>query len=181
MKARAILASVMALVVGGMIVGAVIAAEPKSLKSDSLSSSKTVAVDDSAKTDVSLKDVKCPVSGKDVTKDASVDFEECKVYFCCDKCPKKWAEDKAHSKYGSKAHHQMVQTGQLKQTACPFTGKPVNTAMSLDIEGVKVEFCCVNCKGKVEKAKEEVRVGMVFKDTKKGFKLAKDVEKDAKK
>lgn len=178
MKARAVLASVMALVAGGMIVGAVIAAEPKTLK---IGSSDKIVVDDKAKGEASLKDVKCPVSGKDVNKDATVEFEECKVYFCCDKCPKAWEKDKDHAKFGAKAHHQMVQTGQLKQTACPFTGKPVNTAMAVEIEGVKVEFCCDKCKGKVEKAKEDARVGMVFKDTKKGFKLAKDVEKDAKK
>lgn len=178
MKVRTILSLATALVAGGMIVGAVIAAEPKTLK---IGSSATEKVESKATGEVSLKDVKCPVSNKDVNKDATVEFEECKVYFCCDKCPKAFENDKNHAKFGAKARHQMVQTGQLKQTACPFTGKPVNSAMSVDVEGVKVEFCCANCKGKVEKAKEEARVGMVFKDTKKGFKLAKDVEKDAKK
>jgi hypothetical protein len=43
---------------------------------------------------------------------------------------------------------------------------------------VKVEFCCNNCQGKVEKAKGDEQVSMVFKDTEKGFKLTKEVEKE---
>jgi hypothetical protein len=156
MKARAALAVALALVVGGLLVGVAIAKDEKD----------------------TLKDVKCPVSGKAVKADSTVDFEECKVYFCCNNCPKAWEKDKDHEKYGAKAHHQMVQTGQLKQTACPFTGKPTKSETAVEIAGVKVEFCCDKCQGKVEKAKEDEQVKMVFKDTSKGFKTAKEVEKE---
>ncbi|MCC7086217.1 MAG: hypothetical protein IT427_14535 [Pirellulales bacterium] len=157
MKARAILAVMSALAVGGLVVGATAAVET-----------------------VPGKDVKCPVSGKPVNPEASVMFEDCKVYFCCNNCPKAFNADTTHAKFGAKAHHQMVQTGQLKQVACPFSGKPCKPETKVTIDGVDVCFCCNNCKGKVEKAAEDARIDLVFKDTSKGFKPAKDIEKEAK-
>src|ERR1700682_4506929 len=67
---------------------------------------------------------KCPVSGKPAAKDHAVDFEGGKVYFCCDNCPKAFEANSA--KFAAKAHHQMALTGQLVETKCPFTGKPLN-------------------------------------------------------
>jgi hypothetical protein len=156
MKARAALAVVLALAAGGLIVGVAIAKDEKD----------------------ALKGVKCPVSGKAINPEATVDFEECKVYMCCNNCPKAWEKDKDHEKYGAKAHHQMVQTGQLTQVACPFSGKPMKAETAVEVAGVKVEFCCDKCQGKVEKAKEDEQIKMVFKDTSKGFKLTKEVEKE---
>ena len=184
MKARTICGLALALVAGGWIVGAAIAADEPA--KPNLGPGKFTPYTGTTKVAATEtkpgKDVKCPISGKDVNPDATVSFEDCKVYLCCNNCPKAWAADTDHAKYGAKAHHQMVQTKQLKQVACPFSGKPVDEAKSVEIKGVKVAFCCDNCKGKVEKAKDDdARVTMVFKDTKKGFKLAKDAEANEKK
>ena len=131
------------------------------------------AADDKAD-EKALKDAKCPVSGKDINPDAIVEYNGGKVYFCCMNCPKAFKADT--EKFAGKANHQLVQTGQLKQVACPLTGKDVNPEASVDVAGVKVGLCCMNCKGKVEKAKGDEQINLVFKDTKKGFKPAKEVK-----
>ena len=111
---------------------------------------------------------KCPVSGEAASKDHAVDFDGGKVYFCCDKCPK--AFDKDTKKYAAKAHLQMVSTGQLKQTACPFTGKPLNDDQTIDVQGVKVKFCCGNCKKKAAAMSEDALIDAVFGNVSKNFK-----------
>ena len=118
-----------------------------------------------------LKDVKCPVSAKAINKDATVEFNGGKVYFCCENCPKAFKADNA--KFAAKANHQLVQTGQLVQIACPITGKDVNKDAYSEIEGVKVSYCCNNCKGKVEKADKDEKLKLAFGDTSKSFKPAK--------
>ena len=115
-------------------------------------------------------DVKCPISGKAVNPDATADFNGGKVYFCCEKCPQAFAADTA--KFAAKANHQLVQTGQLKQTACPLAGKPVNPATETNVQGVKVAFCCKNCQGKVAKAAGDEQLNLVFKSGK-GFSATK--------
>src|SRR4051812_31323609 len=80
--------------------------------------------------------LKCPVSGKAVNPSAAtVDFNGGKVAFCCDNCPKQFSKNP--EKYAAKANLQLVQSGQLKQTACPLTGKPVNPEATVDVAGVK--------------------------------------------
>jgi hypothetical protein len=122
---------------------------------------------------------KCPISGKPINKDAAVDFEGAKVFMCCENCPAAFKKDTA--KYAAKAHLQMVQTGQLTQVACPFSGHDMDPTKVVEVEGVKVAFCCEDCEAKAKKAKPEELVSLLFKDTKKGFKLTKDVKKDEKK
>lgn len=119
------------------------------------------------------EDVKCPVSGKPVNPKATLEHNGGTVYFCCNNCPKAFKADTA--KYAAKANHQMVQTGELKQVACPLTGKPVNPATEIEIDGAKVAFCCNGCKGKVNKASDEEKLNLVFSDdaAAKGFKAAK--------
>ena len=115
-------------------------------------------------------ELKCPVSGKAVNKDSSVEFNGGKVYFCCDNCPAAFEKDS--KKFAAKANHQMVISGELVQFACPYTGKDVNPETIIDIDGAKVGFCCNGCKGKTEKATPEKQLEMVFTDTTKGFKAA---------
>jgi YHS domain-containing protein len=122
-----------------------------------------------------LKDAKCPVSGKAINPEAIVEYNGGKVYFCCMNCPKAFKADT--EKFAGKANHQLVQTGQLKQVACPLTGKDVNPDATVDVAGVKVAFCCMNCKGKVAKASGDEQIDLVFKDTKKGFKPADEAKK----
>lgn len=97
---------------------------------------------------------KCPVSGKDAKPTSTLDFAGGKVEFCCDNCPKAFKADE--KKFAAKAALQMLGTGQLKQVACPISGKPCNPEQTATIEGVKVGFCCPNCKGAVEKADDKV-------------------------
>jgi YHS domain-containing protein len=162
MKTRAMLAAVLATAAAGLIVGGVLAA-------------------DAAKDDAKVKEkivIKCPVSGESVDSmggKIAVDFEGGKVFFCCDKCPPAFKKDPA--KYMAKAHLQMVQTNQLKEVACPFTGKPLNPETAIDVGGVKVAFCCKDCMAKAAKAKGDEQVSLVFKDVSKGFKLAKEEAK----
>lgn len=97
---------------------------------------------------------KCPVSGKPAKESSTVDFAGGKVQFCCDNCPKAFQADS--KKFAAKAVLQMLGTGQLKQVACPLSGKPCNPEQTAEIDGVKVGFCCGNCKGAVEKASDKV-------------------------
>ena len=119
-----------------------------------------------------VSNAKCPVSGKHAKESAAVDFDGGKVYMCCNNCPKAFAANKA--KFAAKAHHQMVVTGQAKQENCPFSGKPIKADQSTEVDGVKVGFCCANCKAKVEKAAADKQLNMIFSDApfKKAFKVS---------
>jgi YHS domain-containing protein len=121
------------------------------------------------------KDVKCPVSGKAVNPASFVEFGGGKVYFCCDGCPAAFKKDTA--KYAAKANLQLAQTGQIVEVACPLTGKPLNPEASVDINGVKVAFCCNGCKGKIAKMTPEEQVDAVFANVSKGYKPADEASK----
>jgi len=130
------------------------------------------AADKSTKSE-SAKEAKlvCPVSGKAATKDVAVDYKGGKVYMCCPGCCGPFEKDTA--KFAAKANEQLVASGQAKQVACPFSGKPLNAETALDVDGNKVAFCCNGCKGKVAKASKAEQVEMVFgKNFDKGFKVA---------
>lgn len=110
----------------------------------------------------------CVVSGQPAKEGSSVEFRGGKkVYFCCDNCPKAYKADP--KKFAANAHHQLLQTGQITQVACPLTGKEINASTAIDVKGVKVAFCCNNCKGKA--AKSDDAVALLFKDIEKGFTL----------
>lgn len=121
-----------------------------------------------------LADVKCPVSGKAVQADKTADYRDAKVYFCCPNCPKAFAKNTA--KFAIKANHQLVQTGQFKQVKCPLAGRDLNEKQTVKVNGVKVAFCCGNCKGKVAKAEGDKQLELVFADKpfEKGFELKKE-------
>ena len=99
-------------------------------------------------------EAKCPVSGKAAKETSTVAFEGGKVQFCCDNCPTAFKADT--KKFAAKATLQMLGTGQLTQVACPLSGKACNPEQSTEIDGVKIGFCCPNCKGAVEKADDKV-------------------------
>jgi len=109
---------------------------------------------------------KCPVSGKPAKESSTADFQGGKVQFCCDNCPNAFKADT--KKYAAKAALQMLGTGQLKQVACPFSGKACNPEATVAIDGVKVAFCCEKCQGKVEKADDKV-IAALSGDLAKGF------------
>ena len=125
--------------------------------------------------EVKLDGVKCIVNAKAAAKaDKTRDYKGGKVYFCCDNCPK--AFDKDEKKFASKANAQLVQTAQAKQGKCPISGQDVDATQELTVGGAKVQFCCDNCKGKVEKATGDDQLNLVFSEDawKKGqFKVEK--------
>ena len=89
---------------------------------------------------------------------------------CSENCPKAFNANSA--KFASKANLQLVQSGQLKQVACPLTAKPCAPGKTVTVAGVEVGFCCPNCQGKVAKATGDEQLDLIFKDTTKGFKAA---------
>ncbi len=113
-------------------------------------------------------EAKCIVSGAPAKKASSVAYRGKKLYFCCNNCPKAYKSNP--KKYLAKANHQLLSTKQITQVACPIAGKPVNEEETLKIDGVKVGFCCGNCKGKAEKEGAKA-VDLVFAKFDKGFTL----------
>ena len=119
-----------------------------------------------------LAAARCPVSGKEVKADQTVDYKGGKVYFCCENCPKAFDA----KKHGAKANHQLVVTGQAKQAKCPIAGRDLNPATKITVAGADVCFCCNNCKGKAEKASGDEQISLIFGDAafeKGGFKVGK--------
>lgn len=104
--------------------------------------------------------VKCPVSGMEISKDASIDFKGAKLFFCCPGCIEKYKKEAA--KYEAKANTQLVATGQFTQVACPLSGGKLNPATKTKVGDVEVCFCCGGCQGKVKKATAEKASEIVF-------------------
>jgi YHS domain-containing protein len=123
----------------------------------------------------------CPVSGKEASKEHSVAYKKAKVYFCCENCPKAFESDTA--KFATKANEQLVVTKQYKQRMCPLSGQKLNPATAIDVDGVKVAFCCDKCKAKVEGTEGDAKIALVFSDDafKKAFVLAKAKKKNKRK
>lgn len=88
----------------------------------------------------------CPVSGKPIDSDKSVEYEGEKIYFCCGGCPK--AFDKEPMKFLPAVYKQKYP--QRIQTACPMSGKPFKDSVSADLNGQVVRFCCNGCKSDAE-------------------------------
>ncbi len=117
-------------------------------------------------------ELKCPLSGKAVNAEQTAEFNGGKVAFCCPNCKAAFA--KAPDKFAAKANLQLVQSKQLKQVACPLTGKPAAADKSVDVAGVKVGLCCGGCLAKAKKAEGDDLIALLFKSTDKGFKPASE-------
>lgn len=109
----------------------------------------------------------CPVSGGPAKESSSTKYKGKNLYFCCNNCPKAYAKNP--EKFATKANYQLLQTNQIVQVACPFSGNEINAETETAVGTTKVSFCCNNCKGKVEKADDAI--ALVFKDISKGFTL----------
>jgi hypothetical protein len=122
------------------------------------------------------KSLKCPVSGKAISKDAVADYLKGKVYFCCEGCPEAFAKDV--KKFATKANHQLVATKQYVQKACPLSGRKIADEHHAKVSEVAIKFCCPNCKGAVEKLKGDEQMAKVFEEKafEKGFEPAKKDE-----
>jgi YHS domain-containing protein len=111
----------------------------------------------------------CPVSGKPAIEASVVELPkgEGKVYFCCKNCPKAYKNNP--EKFEMKVRRQLLETGQVAQVGCPFSGRPVNEETMVDVGEAKVGFCCKNCLAKFNEADEEGKLQMVFANFDKGF------------
>lgn len=115
--------------------------------------------------EVSLEGVKCIFNPKAAAKsEQSASWKEGKVYFCCNNCKDKFEKMSKEDKeaQAAKANSQLVATKQYEQKTCPLTGGKLNSSTEIEVAGTKVAFCCNNCKGKVEKMKDEEKVAEVF-------------------
>jgi len=124
--------------------------------------------------EIDLDGVKCPISGRAVTADASAAHNGGKVFFCCGNCLAKFNEDSAP--FAPKANAQLVMTGQATQKACPISGRPTDETKTTKVAGTKVAFCCANCLGKVNDAEGDEQIKLVFASE--AFKKAFEVKKD---
>lgn len=130
---------------------------------------------------VSLEGVKCIMAPKDAKEANSAEWKEGMVYFCCGGCKGKFEKmtKEEKEKMAAKSNAQLVSTKQYEQKACPLSGGEINKDASTELNGVSVGFCCNNCKGKVEKMKDDEKLEAVFGE--KAFKTAKFTKVEAKK
>lgn len=118
----------------------------------------------------------CPVSGQPAKQDQTAEYKGGKIYFCCGDCKAAFAKD--NTKFTTKANHQLFATGQTTQAKCPLSGGPLNADKTVEVDGVKVTFCCEKCQGKIADTKGDAQVDLCFKDD--AFKKAFEVKKAAK-
>ena len=125
--------------------------------------------------------ITCPISGKPVDPDATVEYKGGEVSFCCMNCPKAFAANM--EKFATKANLQLVLTKQAKLVKCPIAGRKLNPATKIEVAGAAVCFCCNNCKGKVANADEKEQLELVFSDKafEKGFEVSKKESEEKKK
>ena len=70
------------------------------------------------------------------------------VYFCSDDCAT------AFEKEDDKAATEKLESVLTSQTACPFTGKPIDVEVSAKHNGKKIFFCCKDCVKEFENDKD---------------------------
>lgn len=125
--------------------------------------------------DVDLEDVKCLFNPRGAAKaETAVEFNGGHVYFCCNNCKGKFAEDP--EQFATKANQQLFITKQYVQTKCPISGRDINPEMTAKVGNSEVGLCCGGCKGKVEGAEGDAQAELVFSADafKKGFELVKE-------
>lgn len=90
--------------------------------------------------------VKCPLTGKPISKDAKVEADGQAVYFCCPKCLDAYKKEPA--KYKAK-----LAASYTYQTKCPVSGEAIDPAAFVDLaDGSRVYCCCTKC---IEKLKAD--------------------------
>jgi hypothetical protein len=116
--------------------------------------------------EIDLKDIKCAMNPKNAAKaDKFVAFKGGKVFFCCDNCPKAFAEKvKTDQLVAAKGNHQLIATKQAQQEKCPLTGRDINTTRTVTVAGAKIAFCCENCQGNASKMEGDDQLAKLFGD-----------------
>lgn len=121
----------------------------------------------------SLRIARCPVTGKQISPEISIDYREATLYFSSAECIDKFRRDRAT--YEAKANAQLVATEQFGQFCCPLTGEAVVPQLKMEVCGVDVCFSTPECLKRMEQASADQRAEMVFG---KGFDKAFAVYED---
>lgn len=135
-----------------------------------LFATKGLFADDKEKEAEKKFEATCPVSGKPAKESSVVEMKDgSKVYFCCENCPKAYKADP--EKYATKVNHQLLETGQVVQVACPLSGKPLNKEASAELGKQKIGFCCEHCLAEFKEASDDKKLELAFSEAafKKGF------------
>lgn len=139
---------------------------------------------------VNLEEIKCPISGRAIDEERTVEIsEDAKVYFCCPNCVAAFKKDPRNEKFAAKVRYQLAATKQAKQQACPFSGAKLNedTAIEVGYAKVPVAFCCEKCQAKANGVKEadnetsDKLIALIFADEKKfakAFKIGEEKEEE---
>jgi YHS domain-containing protein len=91
----------------------------------------------------------CPVGGEPIDKSSFSDFQGQRVYFCCDACKSKFAQEP--EKYFAKMAEAGVVAESI-QTTCPVSGEKLKRgSVFAELKGRRVYFCCNKCKATFEK------------------------------
>lgn len=121
-----------------------------------------------------MEGIKCLINPSAAAKaETAVEYNGGKVYFCCGNCAKKFSADP--EKFTAAANHQLFATEQVKQKACPISGRPVADGVAAKVGGSEVGLCCKNCLAKVDGAEDmAAKQAIVFSADafKKGFESA---------
>ncbi len=84
----------------------------------------------------------CPVMGGTIDSTVFTDLQGQRVYHCCPMCSESLKKDP--DKFFRKAAAEGVLFENV-QTACPVSGKELDTTVFTDFEGRRVFFCCEKC------------------------------------
>jgi YHS domain-containing protein len=105
----------------------------------------------------------CPVTGKPAIEKSFLELPDGngKIYFCCDNCPKTYEANP--KRFRIQLHHQLVETGQEVEVACPICGKPGSADFTVESGAAKVSFCGAKCLAKYNEAKSDTaKLKLVF-------------------
>ena len=98
-----------------------------------------------------------------VSEKHAVDFQQGKLFFCCESCIKKFESKKDDPKIVARANEQLYATGQYRQKTCPIGGHALSDDNSVEINGSKIRVCCSSCVGALnELESDEARLVKIF-------------------
>lgn len=96
----------------------------------------------------------CPVMGNPINKDAFVDHNGQRIYFCCPGCDKKFLADPDKYLAEMKKAGVELESVSKPQTNCPIMGGKINQEVFVDYNGQRIYFCCAGCPEQFNKAPE---------------------------
>ena len=135
----------------------------------------TLVAEEAAKK-VDFSKIKCVVSGKAVNPEATADYKDAKVYFCCEGCPALLRATPRSSRRRRTISSWPPCKRSRPVVRCP--AKRLDPETTVEVAGVKVNFCCGNCQKAAASKKGDEQVELIFNDKsfEKGFEIAKKSE-----